>query len=165
MLYLITIIVWFIIGSMPFPDEKILPGQIIITSLFFFISILSQCVRYWSQVDNIETVKEHRNDILILEEQCNELVEEIKIYCFQKFPEQELAIFDKITKDTSNVLATMYPEIKSDKIFIDGLDQILQYKNAIYKTKRSINGIIQMINTRSRTIWLTGLPILPKLKN
>lgn len=136
----------------------------ILSVAMLIVSIISQICRYWMQSDNIEEIEEMKADREVYKRQCNDLLSEIKIYLIDKFPEHELKVFDKITKNTAQFLAVDYPELKSDETFKKAVDNIVSGKNRIYDIERRMNGKIREIKARKKTIWLTGFPILPDSK-
>jgi len=132
------------------------------TLVSFIISIVVQLVRYHCHAEVIEGIKELNADIDVYKRQCDDLLAEVKLYLIDKFPEHELKVFDKITKNTANFLAIDYPELKSDETFTNAVQTIVSYKSKQYELERRINRFEKDYNLRKKTMWLTGFPILPK---
>jgi len=157
MIYLIALL-WACVTWFIGPIELITIGVVI-----FIIGIIAQLCTYYNHTVEIEKIKEKKKDIESYRKQADDLLVEIKLFLIDKFPEHELKIFDKITKNTVDFLAVDYPEIKSDECFMKAVNSIIEYKNKIYISERSINRLERQLAVRKRTVKLTVLPILPKI--
>jgi hypothetical protein len=160
MIYLIalffTCLVWITGADPPF---------YLFCGVAFVIGIVTQCVCYYGHVTDIECIKEKRKDIETYKKQANDLLAEVKMYLIDKFPEHELKIFDKITKNTADFLAIEYPEIKSDECFKKAVNNILDMKKKIYQCELNNNKLEKQLAVRKRTVKLSVIPILPKHKD
>jgi len=157
MFYLIALI-----GSMffYFTDS---PLMFYTSSVFVFaIGLLVQLCSYYNHNDNIETIKREKEDIKVYEEQTEDILNDVKLYLIDKFPDHEMKIFDKISSNTANILSIKYPEIKSDECIKQALSKIIIYKDNIYTCKRKINELKKSMSVRKKNMILTCLPILPK---
>lgn len=155
MMYLMAVIIGMVIMIW---DVK---GGFLFGSLIFLAGVITQLFRYGFQVMNYNEIRKMRADIETYKEQANEVLAEVRLYLCEKYPEHELKVFEMITKNTVDILAVKYPEIKSNESIMKAVNNIIKFNEDIYSNQRKINGKICEMRTRKSTIWLTGLPILP----
>jgi len=139
------------------------PVFYLICGVIFVIGVIVQLNTYYNHISEIEEIKEKRKDISTYHKQASDLLTEIKLFLIDKFPEHELRIFDKITKNTADFLSIEYPEIKSDECFKKAVNNIISLKSKVYTTELEINKLEKNLAIRKKTIKLTVLSILPSV--
>lgn len=162
MLYIISILIYLTFSAADFQDAQ--EVGTVFSGLSLITALVTQLCKYYYQSNDIENIQECKENIEVFKKQADDLLEEVRMYLFNKFPDQEREIFKMITANTPDILAVAYPEIKSDEVFMKGVRDIQHYKDSIYNYERRINTLRKKIRVRANTILLTSLPILPKEK-
>ena len=127
-----------------------------------FISLGNQISRWYWQAHDIERCKEEKKDKITYQKEAKQVLDSFKMYLADIYPEHEKSIFKTLKPDNVTIFMTKYPEIKSDKTLVALCNEIKSANSKIFTCDRVVNKLERQMAVRRRTMWLTGLPILPK---
>lgn len=129
--------------------------------ILFLICLCLNLSAYYDQIDNIESLQQIDQEIVILEKRSETLLPEFRRYLVELYPEYEKNVYDKISPENISIYLVKYPELKTIegvKLLVEKINQI---KDSIYQKEIEKTKVEKDIRVRGRNkLILTG--ILPK---
>ncbi len=168
MFNLILIIFFFLtgIGLRTSSEETIyIIGTVLaaITLVWFVIFLISSFCLYSYQERRYENLFANIRRINIYKKRRTDILEDIRAYLSEKYPEIEEKIFKSLSTDKANfkVILNM-PEIKSSETLIELTKQIKGIGDDIYQWMRSVECDCADIRYNLRSKWQLFKPQLPQ---
>jgi len=162
MLLLVCILI--VIGGFFIKDSECKMIVMSIGGILTCIFLAVQMIKYCGHVDDIETIDKCQADRVVYEEKADKLIKQFELYLGKSYPKHEKALFDQMTPEQVVAYALKYPEIRSSETMSKLCDEINHLTTQIYNCDISINHIKRDLTVRQRTMFLFGVPLLPKLE-
>jgi hypothetical protein len=134
-------------------------GCSFIASLVFVIALagahmITIGVNYYSQIDDIESVKRYTNVEKIYQEKADALTTQFASYLAEAYPKHEKDIFNQIKPEKIGLYMVKYPELQASATFVALVGQIGKLQSDKYEQRVKKEEALKDIRVRIRNPWV-----------